>query len=155
MNVVLARARDAESIARMSRDAIEHGFTWRWRTERVAACIANPDINVAVIRDAARVVGFGLMHYEQELAHLLLLAVATRHRRRGLGAKLLDWLETSARVAGIGEVRVEVRLGNLDAQRFYARLGYREMVRLKGYYQGREDALRMNKDLWCSVATDP
>ena len=155
MNVVLARARDAEAIARLSRDAIEHGFMWRWRTERVTACIANPDINVAVIHDAASVAGFGLMHYEQELAHLLLLAVSPQHRRRGLGATLLAWLETSARTAGIGEVRVEVRIGNIDAQRFYARLGYRAMARLKGYYQGREDALRMNKDLWCSVATDP
>jgi ribosomal protein S18 acetylase RimI-like enzyme len=40
-----------------------------------------------------------------------------------------------------------VRAGNEGAQLFYQRMGYRTLVRLPGYYQGVEAALRMGRDL--------
>ena len=154
MDIALAHARDAAAIARLSRNAIEHGLPWRWRPAKVASCIAQTDTNVVLARNGGEMAGFGLMQYGEDMAHLLLLAVLPATRRRGYGRALLAWLEKTALVAGIGEVHVEVRLGNSGARRFYTRLGYREMGRLKGYYQGREDALRLQKDLWCRVAAD-
>jgi ribosomal-protein-alanine N-acetyltransferase len=69
------------------------------------------------------------------------------YRIKGVGRKLLDWLESTARTAGIFLVKLELREGNDGAREFYAKLGYREAGKRAAYYCGREDALVMTHDL--------
>ena len=145
-DIRLARARDARPIAEMSRDCIEHGLGWRWTEPRVLSCIRHPAVNVVVVRPA--LAGFGIMQYGDDEAHLLLLAVHPRHRRGGIGAALVDWLETTALIAGVGLIRLETRASSPEARGFYRALGYTEIRTVKGYYQGREDAVSIAKDLW-------
>lgn len=147
----LARADDAPAIAAMSRLLIERGLAWSWNEERVERCLRNRDCVVLAARDRRRLVGFAIMEFYAIHAHLNLLAVQPGHQRHGIGRQLLDWLEASARTAGIFTVNLELRANNDDARRFYEKLGYRETGRKAGYYDGREDALRMTRDL--SVAT--
>ena len=147
LSLRLARPADATTIANLSRDLIEYGLRWRWTPMRVAASIRAPDVNVLVARIRENIAGFGIMRYEDEDAHLDLLAVAPPYRRLGVGRQLLEWLEKSAVVAGIFSVALEVRAENEGAQLFYERLGYRTLVHLPGYYQGIEAALRMGRDL--------
>jgi [ribosomal protein S18]-alanine N-acetyltransferase len=147
-HVRLAARSDARWIAELSRDRIEHGLGWSWTEARVAQSIAAPETNVVLACDGAQRVGFGIMRYGSEEAHLLLLAVESRQTRRGIGRMLLAWLEDSARCAGIGEVYLEARACNDGARAFYRRLGYRECELLDGYYQGREASVRMARDLW-------
>src|SRR5688572_33296976 len=72
--VRLARVADAECIAAMSRDYIEHGLPWTWTAGRVAAAIADPEINVVVVGEVGAIQAFGVMSYPDD-AHLLLFAV--------------------------------------------------------------------------------
>lgn len=144
----LATAADAQAIAALSRDRIEQGLGWRWTAPRVLRSILDRETNAVVAAARARVLGFGLMTYQDDEAHLLLLAVQADAGRRGIGAALLTWLEHSAHVAGIGQVYLEARLANDAARAFYARLGYREIQTLPGYYLGREACVRLAKDLW-------
>ena len=151
----LATRDDAPGIAALSRDRIEHGLGWRWTAPRVLRSVRDPATNV-VVADAhgAALLGFGIMKYHDDEAHLLLLAVQAGAERRGIGRALMAWLEQSARVAGIGHVSLEARLVNASARAFYAGLGYRELQTVRGYYAGedghggREDAVRLGKDLW-------
>jgi [ribosomal protein S18]-alanine N-acetyltransferase len=147
-DIRLACEADAQAIACMSRDCIEYGLGWSWRPARVRRSIADASTNVVVCRDVLGLAGFGIMKYGDEEAHLLLLAVDFRRRRRGVGSALLSWLESSARTAGLGVIRLETRRSNLAAQAFYSRLGYREIARVPGWYQGVEDGVRFAKDLW-------
>jgi len=150
----LATRHDALPIARMSRDLIESGLGWSWTPLRVARSIAAADTNVAVAAHGDRApYAFGIMKYGDEEAHLLLLAVDPRLRRRGLGAALVAWLEASARAAGVGPVYLEARATNAAARAFYRRLGYGEIQRLPGYYGGVEASVRMAKDLWHEPAS--
>ena len=87
------------------------------------------------------------MEFGLDRAHLVLLAVEPRLRRQGLARRILQWLEKSARIAGIGEVRLEVRADNTGARQFYAREGFRRGDYLPGFYQGRAAAYRMSKEL--------
>jgi ribosomal protein S18 acetylase RimI-like enzyme len=56
-------------------------------------------------------------------------------------------VEESAVVAGLFQVRLEVRQINRNARRFYTSLGYTESGRVTNYYSGREDAIRLSRDL--------
>lgn len=147
-NLRLAAGLDAEAIAALSRDRIEHGLGWRWTAPRVLRSIVDSATNALVAADGDQVLGFGIMKYHDDEAHLLLLAVHAQAGRRGIGSALLTWLERSALAAGVGQVYLEARLENAAARAFYARLGYCEIQMLPGYYQGREACVRLAKDLW-------
>jgi len=156
-DIRLARACDAEAIATMSRECIERGLAWSWTVPRVLRAIADPSSNVAILGAGTTVLGFGIMSYGEDVAHLALLAVQPTHRSRGLGTRLLEWLEKPAAVAGIARVRLEARSDNPRAIGFYRRCGYQIVARVPGYYQGRIDAVRLEKMLFgCSdEAADP
>lgn len=144
----LGVAQDARPIAEMSRDYIEYDLSWRWTPQRIEAALRLPETNLAVASRDNRLVGFGLMQYKDDEAHLVLLAVDAAYRRARVATSLLSWLEECALVAGIGTVYLEARARNLEARAFYRRLGYREIALVPGYYQGREDGVRIARDLW-------
>jgi ribosomal-protein-alanine acetyltransferase len=143
----LARLSDAQRIALMSRDLVESGLPWSWTPRRVALHIREQESNVLTAWTGGQLVGFAIMQFFDEHAHLNLLAVDPAHRRLGIGRQLIEWLEATARVGGIIWINLEVRAGNTSAQEFYRRLGYREVRRIPGYYSGRETAVGMTHDL--------
>src|SRR3989304_323610 len=138
LSLRLARPAEATAIADLSRDLIESGLRWRWTPARVAASIRAPDVNVLVAYIHGNMVGFAIMRYGDDDAHLDLLAVAPPYRRAGVGRRLIEWLEKCAVVAGICSVTLEVRERNEGARLFYERMGYRTVRHLPGYYQGLE-----------------
>src|SRR5688572_5606063 len=85
-NIVLANASHSRAIAEMSREHIEYGLGWSWTQSRVLKAIQDEATNVAVILDGGAVLGFGIMRYGEQKAHLVLLAVAPQYRKQGLGA---------------------------------------------------------------------
>jgi ribosomal-protein-alanine N-acetyltransferase len=107
----------------------------------------------AIAFGAPIVAAFAIMRYADDVAHLNLLAVDPRHRRRGVGGQLIRWLEETADTAGTFVIGLELRASNESALRFYTKLGYREIDRVPGYYQGVEPAIRMSRDV--RVAVNP
>ncbi|HJV61516.1 MAG TPA: GNAT family N-acetyltransferase [Albitalea sp.] len=146
-DITLADTSDARPIAELSRDAIEQGLAWRWTARRVSRAIRDLATNVVVARQNGHFLGFAIMKYEDEAAHLMLLAVQAAHRRKGVGSALLAWLEPTVRVAGIGSVQLETRARNAAALSFYRRHGFDLAGLQPGYYDGMEDAMRMVKDM--------
>jgi ribosomal-protein-alanine N-acetyltransferase len=144
-----AKLSECQQIASISRRTIESGLAWRWRSARVAEQIRDEDSAVVVAREGDRVVGFAAMsfRFEDRDAHLLLLGVVPGHRRAGIGSRLYDWLEVMARRSGVRRVCLEVRDSAMPAHGFYASRGFAEKARIAGYYQGREDARRLEKRL--------
>lgn len=153
MELRLATVSDAFQIAVMSRDVIETGLGWSWTPARVIRNIQRPDTAALVADAGARVAGFAIMHFGDEEAHLNLLAVRPDYQRAGVGGRLIEWLEASARVAGISIIYLQVRANNRSAQTFYEKLGYRKIARVPNYYSGRESAVYMARDLLCSTST--
>lgn len=143
----LARSSDASSIALLSRDAIEYGLSWSWTPQRVLKSVRDAATNTIVVREFRMLTGFAIMKYRDEDAHLLLMAVHSSRRRRGVGSALLDWLDVTARTAGIESIRVESRKSNAEAIAFYSKRGYRVIETLRGYYEGRSDAVVLKKVL--------
>lgn len=147
MKIAPARYADAPVLADIVRDVIEQGLPHTWTVDRVRAQMRHPECAVITARDGRRLAGFASMQFLDAHAHLALLAVRGAYRQRGVGRALVEWLEACARTAGIFEVRLELRAGNAGAYAFYERLGFRQAGVSAGYYAGREDAIRMIRDL--------
>lgn len=141
----LAHAGDADDIAAMSRELIEHGLPWTWRPARVLGAIASPETNVAVVRERDGLVGFGVMQYLDSDAYLVLLAVGRAHRRRGMGSALLRWLEASAAAAGAQRIRLHARRDNVAGRTFYNEHGYHEVAIQPGRYAALLDGVGLEK----------
>jgi ribosomal protein S18 acetylase RimI-like enzyme len=136
----LAKPGDAGLLARMSRDYIEHGLTWRWRPENLRKKIAAPETVVLVAElDVGGVRFIGGF----EKAHLVLLAVHPNIRRRHIGSQLMRWLHKSTRTAGCEHIELQVRSDNYSARRFYQKFGYCEEALIPGYYEGKQAAFQM------------
>jgi len=147
----LAARNDVRAIAALSRTEIEHGLPWRWTPPRVQRAVADGRTNVCVAVRHDALLGFGIMVYADETAHLSLLAVNPGARRQGVGSALLGWLEAVAGVAGTLRVQLEARCGNAAALAFYSRHGYRQTGTVVGMYLGREDGVRLEKLLGTQV----
>jgi len=145
--VSIAVPADAPRIAELSRDAIEEGLGWSWTPHRVARSVRDRTTNVVVARSGSSFAGFAIMKYGEDEAHLLLLAVHSAHRRRGVGTTMLAWLEATLRAAGIAMIRLEARARNTAALAFYRKHGFNQTGLLEGYYSDREDAVRLERDL--------
>lgn len=143
----LACQPDAYHIAEMSRDYIEYGLGWSWTPARVTKAVQHDSTNVVVVTRSDVIAAFGIMEYADEHAHLNLLAVHPDHRMQGLGGWVFKWLEKCAVVAGNRRVLVEARVDNPTALTFYRSQRFTEVGRIKGYYRGRVDAIRLEKQL--------
>ena len=89
VTVRLATPSDAEPIALESMAEIEHNLAWEWSPQKVVTAMKDPDTNVVVAEGEGGMLGFGIMSYKSETAHLLLFAVRADARRRGIGTSLL------------------------------------------------------------------
>ena len=145
--IALASTRDAVALAALSREFVEAGLSWRYRPQRMAALIRDANSTVVLVRDEKLISAFAAMTFGTGIAHLILLCVHPQQRRRGLATALLEWLEDSARVAGIQRLVLEVRARNTAARNFYRELGFAEHVYLERYYDGDEAAFRMTRHL--------
>ena len=74
--------------------------------------------------------------------HIISMAVRPDKRRVGIGSRLVE--EVIGYCSG-KSLRLEVRVSNVGAQRFYLNLDFRIKARIKGYYHDGEDAFVMER----------
>jgi ribosomal-protein-alanine N-acetyltransferase len=109
------------------RDCLKSGYSV-WLFE-------NPD---------GQVVGYGVMSFAVDEAHLLNLCVDPDWQQHGLGRAMLSHLLKIARAGGATLMILEVRKSNRAALKLYQQRGFYRLGERKGYYPapgGREDAL--------------
>jgi len=142
---------DARHLAMLSQQHVEVGLRPAWTAPRITWHMRHPESIVLAARCRSAIAGFAIMRYGDDVAHLNLLAVDPAHRRRGVGRQIITWLEETALAAGTFIIGLELRATNEPALAFYASLGYQELGRVAGYYQGVEQAIRMARDVRTSV----
>ena len=82
-----------------------------------------------------------------EAGHLYTLDVAVKHRRRGIGLRLLKELESIFAKRGVKICYLEVRLDNVAARELYRKQGYTEVAPLTDYYYKGVHGIRLEKKL--------
>jgi GNAT superfamily N-acetyltransferase len=67
---------------------------------------------------------------QRRRVHIETVVVCGKHRRQGIGRRLMEDAVAWGRSHGAVEVVLTTWTGNADAEAFYARLGYRELSRV-------------------------
>ena len=117
-------------------------FAAAWDQAALSELLASPGV-FAVAEEG----GFILIRVVVDEAEILTLAVRPSARRAGLGARLVEAAVVRAAALGAERMFLEVAEGNAAARALYARSGFVEMGRRRGYYSHadgrREDALTL------------
>lgn len=129
-----------------------HGESFEpgWSRDEFSTMLAVPNTSALIIIHAGEPTGFGLFRQAADEAEIITLAMRPGFRRRGLGRALMSEIEKDLKGRGAQALFLEVAASNAAARALYARAGFREAGRRKGYYarsSGREDALVLRKSL--------
>jgi [ribosomal protein S18]-alanine N-acetyltransferase len=126
---------------------LDRGRAGPERLALVAELVAE-DVAEDGAQDAGRVVGFLVTRHVAPEWELENLVVALKHRRKGVGGRLLDTWLTSSMHTDSREVFLEVRASNLAARKLYERVGFIEAGSRPRYYRDpAEDAVVYRKTL--------
>ena len=137
--------RDLNAIEEIERSS----YPTPWSRSMFASELAKPSSIClgAFEPDADELLGYLIISRYVDAWHVMNVAVAPEHRRRGIAKKLLDCLfEVTAGRSRRGYT-LEVRVSNAGAIKLYEELGFRPRGVRRGYYtDNREDALIMWRD---------
>jgi ribosomal-protein-alanine N-acetyltransferase len=122
-------------------------FNQAWDEPAFVRLLSHPASTAFLAQLGASVTaGFILGQVAAEEAEIITLGVSADHQRKGIGRRLVQALGRAAKRAGARSLFLEVGESNAAALRLYERLGFKEVGRRKGYYDGGaapEDALRL------------
>lgn len=124
--------------------AIERAsFADPWSRASFAEALAGGRVRFDVAAaDDGTVAGYAIAWFVADEGEVANLAVVPAQRRAGIAAALLEGVLAAARAEGVRTMHLEVRESNAAAKALYARFGFREAGRRRGYYrQPVEDAL--------------
>jgi GNAT superfamily N-acetyltransferase len=99
---------------------------------RLERLLAAPDSKVLVAESEGQLVGlvtfhvFELIYRPRPQCRLTALVVDENHRRRGIGARLVEAVHQAAREHGCFRVELTTRTGRGEAIPFYTALGFTE-----------------------------
>jgi [ribosomal protein S18]-alanine N-acetyltransferase len=118
-----------------------------WSRSMFAGELAKPSSVCLGAFEGERLVGYLIVSRYVDAWHVMNVAVATDHRRRGVASELLGALFERTREDGRRGYTLEVRVSNAGAISLYERLGFERRGVRRGYYtDNREDALIMWRD---------
>ncbi len=116
----------------------------RFQKDHLLYILKNPRAATFVYEENG-VLGSLMVLDEPTVTRVLSVGVHPRHRRQGIGARLMAVVEEMAREFHSGEIRLEVNVKNAGALAFYQALGYEVVARLPRYYSWGDDAFAMRK----------
>jgi ribosomal-protein-alanine N-acetyltransferase len=146
MTVRRARPDDVPAIAELERLNLERDA---WSENLVQQGVEGtvPTIHYWVAEVDGDVVGHAVASILADIAELQRISVLGDHRRQGHAAALLEAVVAEATAQGADRVLLEVREGNHPALAFYARHGFTEIDRRRGYYADATTAIILLRPL--------
>lgn len=101
------------------------------------------DVSVATLD--SEIVGYASFRYVGKQGDVNTVAVASDQQGKGIGAALMDWLESQAALRNVREIFLEVRSDNEAAIKMYDARGYERIDIRRNYYGNTIDANIMRK----------
>jgi ribosomal-protein-alanine N-acetyltransferase len=150
VNLELRRldTRDLDTVEKIERAS----YPTPWSRSMFAAELRKPSaLALGAYLESGDLVGYAFVSRYVDAWHVMNVAVAPEHRRRGIATDLLERLFEVTSVDQRRGYTLEVRVSNLGAIRLYERLGFESRGIRRGYYtDNREDALIMWREATAS-----
>jgi [ribosomal protein S18]-alanine N-acetyltransferase len=110
--------------------------------------IYNLGAGFLVAQENNRVVGYIIfwIKFEDE-GHIISIAVDKNYRRLDVGSKLVETSLDVFKKFSVKDIKLEVRVGNKGARKFYSKMGFKELRIVEDYYEDHEDAVIMIQDM--------
>ena len=122
-------------------------FSAPWSQSSIEGELRNPLSLWLVALDGAQVVGYVGSQTVLGEADMMNLAVATSHRRQGIGMALVNALVSALQAREATSLTLEVRASNEAAIGLYLQAGFAQVGRRPRYYtKPTEDALILRKE---------
>lgn len=130
-----ATTKDLETLDKIEKECFtSEAFT----KQHIAFLLENPhNIRLAAWKNneiAGFIIGLIQNFNETRIGRVYTLDVAVKHRRKGIGLKLLNELEPVFIEKGVKNCYLEARTDNVAALELYRKHGYTEVKQLKDYY---------------------
>jgi [ribosomal protein S18]-alanine N-acetyltransferase len=126
-------------------------FARGWGAPEIAALLCDRSVITHVYKVGHTASGFIMSRYALDEAEILSVAVHPKERGRGIASELLAMHMPQLIQLGVRSLFLEVAEDNTSARKLYARFGFMEKGRRKGYYphagQPPVDALILQRAL--------
>jgi ribosomal-protein-alanine N-acetyltransferase len=137
------RQRDTTAIATVHAASFQRG----WSEDEFQRLLTDRNVVAHRATIGQTLIGFILSRLTAGEAEILSVAIAPTWRGRGFARPLLDLHLRQLAGLGAGAVFLEVSEQNAPACRLYRRVGFYEVGRRQGYYNGGATALTLRRDL--------
>lgn len=132
---------DVDRIMAVMAEAFDPEYGEAWNRNQVESALMMGNCHVILIgadgdapAEGEPAAGFALSRAVAGEEELLLFAVSPKHRRSGLGAKMLTRLFHDAKARQITDIHLEMRRGN-PAERLYGKHGFAMVGERPNYYR--------------------
>jgi len=123
-------------------------FPLPWSEAAIRAEINNPVARIWGAFENGRLLGYAGLQTIVDEGYITNIATSPEHRRHGIADALLRELLACAARKTLRFLTLEVRESNTPARALYAKHGFAQAGRRRGYYEApREDAVLMTKTL--------
>lgn len=120
-------------------------FSDPWTKEMLLKSFVSPIFYSVLIEEQGEIWGYACETVMFEDAEIAIVAVAPKHRKKGLGKLLMERLENIAISLGAEQTFLEVRKSNAAALALYEGFGFEKIRTRERYYADGEDAFVMRK----------
>lgn len=139
-----------EHLNRLCEIEIKCFETEAFTKQQIAYLLTDSNSMILVSRVKGEIVGFiiGKTYMDKKPAtgQILTIDVSPKHRRKGIGQRLLQEIEKTFKDKGVKICYLEVQENNFVALSLYQKLGYKKVGRLENYY-GNAHGIRLRKAL--------
>lgn len=120
-------------------------FSQPWSARGFLDAIGQENTIFLVAEEESQLVGYIGMYCALDEGEITNVAVAPQWRRRGIGELLIQELKKEAKMRGILQMILEVRVSNEPAISLYRKNGFENIGIRKGFYElPKEDAYIMS-----------
>ena len=125
-----------------------HSFISPWDKKQFLYELNENPFAILLVADYQGVIcGFIDFWITFDIAQLNQIAVHEGLRHKGIGEVLLTDMIQRVQNASVNKVTLEVRIQNEIAKKLYEKVGFKEMLIKKAYYDNGDDAVFMVKEL--------
>jgi len=118
--------------------------------QQIAHLLTDSNSVILVSKVKGEIVGFVIgktyMDKKPATGQILTIDVSPKHRRKGIGQRLLQEIEKTFKDKGVKLCCLEARENNIVALSLYQKFGYKTVGRLENYY-GDAHGIRLRKVL--------